>query len=217
MNLIQKYSGVVALVILAIMGLMGMMSGGSTQSGGTTLGSTSCGNITCLSGGLRLVSDAGGDFETDIAAVFNSTVSMATASMSGLLTLDGGLLHSYASATSSTATSVTLKQADIVNFDTVLYTPTVAAVTVTFPASSTLTSMVPNAGDTQDQCWINATSTAAATITFAEGTGVILQVASSTTNIGDQPVRAGGTACFHFIRKTNTDINAVFTRYVDIN
>lgn len=41
-------------------------------------GSTSCANITCLSGGLRLVTGAGGDFEADVASVFNGTFTLGS-------------------------------------------------------------------------------------------------------------------------------------------
>jgi len=54
-------------------------------------GSTSCANITCLSGGLRLVSDAGGDFESDVAAVFNSTVNIVGSFTAATTTFSGGI------------------------------------------------------------------------------------------------------------------------------
>ncbi len=69
MEKIKGYAGVVALVILAIMGLSGAL-----KSGAHLAGSTSCGSITCLAGGLRLVSDLGGDFEVDVASLFTGTM-----------------------------------------------------------------------------------------------------------------------------------------------
>lgn len=72
MNTILKWSGVVALVILAIIGVMKMTG---TKA---VFGSTACSGITCLSGGLRLVSDTGGDFESDVAAIFSSTLRLGT-------------------------------------------------------------------------------------------------------------------------------------------
>ena len=41
-------------------------------------GSTACSGITCLSGGLRLVADAGGDFESDVAVLLSSTFKVGT-------------------------------------------------------------------------------------------------------------------------------------------
>lgn len=153
---------------------------------------------------------------TTTAALTSGALSASTGILSGLLTLDAGQLRSYTNAT-TTGTAVTLKQSDILAYDTVLMTPIVGATTVTFPASSTLTSFVPSAGDMQAQCWVNASSTSAITITFAEGTGINIQVASSTTNLGFPAIQPGGTACFNFVRKTNTDINAAYVRYVDGN
>lgn len=130
---------------------------------------------------------------------------------------DAGILHSYTSSTSTTATTYTLTQADILNYETVLMTPNGGAVTLTLPATSTITSMVPTAGDWQDQCWYNATSTAAATITFAAGTGIDLETASSSIT-GGAPVLsigAGNTGCLKYIRKANTDIVVQFNRFVD--
>lgn len=84
---LTQYAGMVALVILAIMGLTHLFSTKSVSN----FGSTSCGSITCLSGGLRLVADAGGQFESDIAAVFASTVSMASQTVTGNVTVGGTL------------------------------------------------------------------------------------------------------------------------------
>lgn len=50
MDYIQKYSGLVALVILAIMGVSGFFNAGSKM-----FGSVSCQSTTCLTGGLRIL------------------------------------------------------------------------------------------------------------------------------------------------------------------
>lgn len=88
MNEIQKWSGVVALVVLAIIGLVHVFSKGA----GSLAGTTSCGSITCLEGGLRLVSDVGGAFESDIAATFASTVAITGATtLTGSTTETAGI------------------------------------------------------------------------------------------------------------------------------
>lgn len=79
MNLIKEYSGLIALVILAIMGLSGAL-----KSDSHLVGATSCGSITCLAGGLRLVSDLGGTLEVDIASTFTGAMALI-----GNLTLTG--------------------------------------------------------------------------------------------------------------------------------
>lgn len=97
----------VALIAVAIIAI-GAYYYPKMSSGTTLFGSTSCGSITCLSGGLRLVSDAGGDFESDVAAVFNSTAQFlggvtftGAATFTATTTMNGNLNIT----TSDTATS----------------------------------------------------------------------------------------------------------------
>lgn len=95
---ILKWAGVVALVIA----LITIFVPSSVKQ--SVFGSTSCSNITCLAGGLRLVSDLGGDFESDVASVFTSTLAASsTAQVTGQTTLYGGINV----VTSNTATSTT--------------------------------------------------------------------------------------------------------------
>ena len=108
MTFIKEYSGVVALVILAIMLIAGFLGQNSKQ----LFGSTACSGITCLSGGLRLVSDTGGDFESDVATVLGSSLSVAGLStLTGTTTEAAGLISTKASFclelyATSTATKV---------------------------------------------------------------------------------------------------------------
>lgn len=125
----------------------------------------------------------------------------------------GGSIRGNTRST-TTPLSMTLAASDIINYDTVFITPTVSAVTVTFPASSTLKALVPKAGMTAEQCWLNATGTAAINVTFAAGTGIDLEAASTSLVL-----RPGNTTCFKYIRKPATasafDITALITPYVD--
>lgn len=93
MDFVLKYAGVVALVILVIVGATYWLHSSSNSQ---LSGATACSQITCLSGGLRLVADAGGDFETDIAAVFNAGMTTT-----GTTTSNGNVVI----PTSNTATS----------------------------------------------------------------------------------------------------------------
>lgn len=93
MNFIKEWSGVVAVVIIVISFLWGIFH----QASSPALGSTSCGSITCLSGGLRLVTDAGGDFESDVAAVFAST-----ATFTGAATFNGAVTITSTNTATST-------------------------------------------------------------------------------------------------------------------
>lgn len=121
-----------------------------------------------------------------------------TVDANGKVILDGGILYSYTLST-TTGTAVTLKQSDILNYSTILATPIVGATTWTFPASSTLSSFVPLAGDTRIITIVNSTSTAAATLTLAAGTGSSIKLATTTAVIN-----AGSVAQLSCTRKTAT-------------
>lgn len=138
----------------------------------------------------------------------------------GLEQFLGGFLRGNTLAT-TTGTAVTLKASDIVGWDTISVTPIVGATTLTFPASSTLRNLVPKAGNMQETCFYNASSTSSITITFVAGTGMDLETATSTAEIAAvpavlQPLESG---CFKFIRKVATasafDISALYTHFVN--
>lgn len=142
------------------------------------------------------------------AATFSSTASVA-----GLFTMDAGQLKSYTNSTSTTVASLTLVEADLLNYDTILMgTINMSGTTLTLPATSTMTSMVPTAGDIQEVCIHNATSTAA-NITIAAGTGIILRSSSSTP--ADLVIQETDTGCLKFIRQTDTDVSVLLTTWSD--
>lgn len=115
----------------------------------------------------------------------------------------GTIVNGGVNSTSTTATSQTLVQNDI-QYSLVSITPNVGALTLTMPASSTLSNFLPNAGDTFRFAIHNATTTAAATITVAAGTGFLRQMASTTAAIPTL-----GLGSITVTRKVNTDL--VFT------
>lgn len=126
---------------------------------------------------------------------------------------DAGILRSYTNSTSTTATSQTLVQADILNYDTMLITPNTGSLTLTLPASSTLTSVVPSAGDRQDICIVNGTSTAAITIKLAAGTGIDLYTVATSTISGAGgvlPIGPQVMGCVTFVRQADTDVSALY-------
>jgi hypothetical protein len=139
--------------------------------------------------------------------------------LSGLLTLNAGTLHSYPNAT-TTKGNTTLKQSDVDGYDTVLLTANeVGITTLTFPASSTMSTWLPTAGDRQRTCFVNATTTASVQYTFAGGTGTTLLVASSSvTALGSKNIGPQKVGCFEFIRApatpTTFDIIASFTSFI---
>lgn len=93
-----------------------------------------------------------------------------------------------------------------------------AAATFTFPASSTVPDIVPNAGDKQEFCVRNATTTSGIYLTLAGSTGINLTVASSSVSaLGGKVLLSGKVGCITLIRQkataTTFDIDALLTVY----
>lgn len=212
----------IAVGIIAIVGLFTPLGQAVVQKAGQISGVTNYSKLGVIE--LKVGSGCGDGFT--YAGCSGVLVNATSGFVAGLLaTFDAGLTLSYTNSTSTTATAETALAADIANYSTVIMTPNTGAITVTLPASSTLSSFIPTAGDRMDQCWYNATGTAAATITFAAGAGIDLEVASSTgknaqgvasTNL---TIGAGNSGCFTFIRKpanaTTFDIVAELVTFVD--
>lgn len=94
-----------------------------------------------------------------------------------------------------------------------------AASTLTFPASSTIANVVPNAGDRQTFCIRNATTTAALTTILAGSTGVNLLTASSSVSaVGSTKLTTGKVGCITLVRQAKTsttfDIDALLTTFL---
>lgn len=139
----------------------------------------------------------------------------AIPTFSSILQLDAGAVHSYPNSTTTNATQ-TLVAADITNYESIVALPNVGSITLTLPASSTLSAFVPNAGDWQEQCIVNATTTTGIIVTLAGGTGVNLQVASSSVSaVGSLALLPGKTGCIKYFRigagGNSSDINALLT------
>jgi hypothetical protein len=154
------------------------------------------------------------DALTATSAAFSGTLSAAATTISGILRTDAGVTRSYSLATTTSATTYTLTAADIGNYDTIRQTLSGGASTFTLPATSTITALVPTAGDRAETCWLPLTNT----LTFAAGTGIDLMVATSTNNYGgsfDLTIPAGGVGCVQWFRQTDSDITAGLIEYND--
>lgn len=174
----SKYLSVIAIVlaVIAVVFSWGPKSG--TRYAGTT-------NLDALS--------------------LDTTLTVGTTStLGGKVTADGGILLSDVLSTSTPA-SMTLAATDLANYSSILMLPTVGSITVTLPASSTLSSLVPTAGDVWEMTFVNSTTTNAQNITLAGGTGTTLYKATTTAFVAP-----GQVASLKFIRKTNTDIGVFY-------
>ncbi len=162
---------------------------------GAAVGAIDCNSNTCFSS-LGVT----GLFEADGTTIFTGATSF-----SGVTTFTGAIkttsqLTTGGNLATTTNGSETLQQSDLI-YSTISMTPIVAAMTVTLPASSTLTTFLPNAGDSTMINFINASTTAAITITLAGGTGSLLQNASTS-----KIVNPGSQTEIFATRKGNTDI-----------
>ena len=152
-------------------------------------------------------------FTTRVGAVdCNTTTCFTSVGITpGPLALDGTFLLNGAMLASSTVTTGgnlatttsgnTVFTASDFGHSTITMTPIVSAMTATLPASTSLTTFLPNAGDRRCLNIDNGTSTAAATITLAGGTGSLVRNATSTLVIG-----AGKNANLCIFRRSNTDL-----------
>lgn len=111
------------------------------------------------------------------------------------ITLFSGVDFSSTFATTSTGAG-TLSIGDIKERTTILST-NAGALTLTLPASTTMNSFLPKAGDRASLVIVNQGTTL---LTLAGGTGTLLQTASST-----KTVNIGGSATLDIVRKTNSD------------
>ena len=189
----------VAIIVLILVG-------GNNQYGGTT-------NYDDID-----VSDGyavDGTTVIDGSGNVDAAITSSTGTFSSTLTTNGGSIYSYTLSTSSAKTTYTMIQADLLHYNTILATLSGGGTTWTLPASSTITSLVPAAGDRQTQCYLPLTNN----LTFVAGTGIDLKGATSTGVGGpfDRTIKAGGMGCFEFVRQADTDISAGLLEYEDID
>lgn len=121
----------------------------------------------------------------------------------------GNTLTVGGSQTIATSGSGTLL-ASAIQASVLFYNPAAGtgAITLTLPATSSLTAFIPNQGDCQ-QLVINSASTTAGLLTLAGNTGVNLRTASSTLG-----VVGGGDAVIDFCRIAGTQIDAILDAQV---
>ena len=144
------------------------------------------------------------------------TTNFDAVSLSSGLTVAGSTV--FASSTTSgginnvvnASTTVTLTQADLTGYSTInILASTTAASSIVLPASSTLTTLIPNAGDISGYTITNATTTGSVhVLTIAGGTGTTLQISSTTAAL--VPAKTG---YLRLIRLPSTNVIAQFTPF----
>lgn len=143
-----------------------------------------------------------GVLSTSGAATFTGASTFAT------LTQGGGIR-----ATSTVNSAETLLAADFDVENVIAYTLNVQDATLTLPASSTLSSFIPTAGQERSIFIRNASTTAAMDLTLAGGTGMNLLVASSTKVIVGN-TSGSNSARLDFVRRADTDIDVTMSIFL---
>lgn len=196
-----------AVVVVAVIVALSIFSFVSNKTSGVG------GGVTNFGGGISLDSLAvTGDTAFTGALAITGATTLTGATTAGTLTQGGGIR-----ATTTTATSATLLASDFDTENVIDVTPGGASLTLTLPATSTLTSFIPTAGQTRTIYIRNATTTAGIALTIAAGTGVPLKIATSTSSgvviLGDTDGSNYGR--IDFLRKANTDIEALLSIFAD--
>jgi hypothetical protein len=118
-------------------------------------------------------------------------------------------------ATTTAGAAATLVATDMDTENVIEVNNGTPSATITLPATSTLSNIAPNAGDTRT-IWIrNASPTAATSTTLAVGTGMTLKLAASSTVLLVGDTDADNTARIEFVRKADSDFNVYLTKFQD--
>lgn len=213
----QNHLSILIILCLVFLGVSGGNDAplfGRAPSDLTTFGNPVTFSNTQSPGGITLASTTISTLALRGTATFDSgTTFSSTVTQNGVVTANAGRIASYSKASTTSATAYALTQADILHYDTIRQGLTGGATTFTLPATSTLTDLVPAAGDMEEQCWLPLTNN----LIFAAGTGIDLAVATSSSISGafDLTIAAGDVGCLKYIRKTNTDVHVLLTEYAN--
>lgn len=141
-----------------------------------------------------------------------------TSSLTGALTQTGSLTVSGetkvqgftqsggVNATSTTAASETLLEADLLASNVFEVSGQDDGMTLVLPATSTMTTLLSSAGDMREW-WIEFATTTTATLTIAAGTGIDLVAVTANDDVIDN----GEFARLSCYRQTNTDVTCLIS------
>ncbi len=201
--------GALVVLMLLVSGLYfkggsNLLGGGTRMPSGISADSTS--PVTGEVRGTTLTITSTSAFTGLLSAV---TGAFSGAVSTGELTQGGGC-----TASSTTVATETWSQAFMLASNCFTYSGTekAAAITITLPATSTMTTLLPNAGDSRMWFYNPDAYAAATTTTFAAGTGIILYEPD-----GQNVVIAGATsaAILECVRLANTDVLCTVDEVID--
>jgi hypothetical protein len=200
MNKLKSYLPIVTIILLVIV-LIAVLVGGNqpTAMGGNTRFPNSDLSARSYRVSNTEVIDSTGAFTGTVSGTINTsnTLTVSGASDVSTLTQGGGV---RATSTLNSAETLLASDFDVENY--IEYTPNISSVTLTLPATSTLATMIPNAGDTRTIIIENATSTASIDITISAGAGMDLQEPDGQ----DLVISEDNYAILTFWRRSDTDM-----------
>jgi len=201
------------LVVTGATTLTGVLGFGTASS---TAGGTDLLKVSQIQSTTGAISFSDENLTTTGTLAAGATTLSSTLAVGGATTLTGATDASTftqgggITATSTTNATETLLASDFDVENFIDYTPNLNS-TLTLPATSTLSTFIPNAGDMRRVIFRNASSTVAATLTLAAGTGIDLQFVEATG--GDLVLNGLDIGEMTFIRETDTDIIALWNEY----
>ena len=200
-NKIHEWINTALIAVLLIVGLVGF-SNNQPNTGADVYNTRYPHGLNVTADGCYAVDgtcviDSSGNYD---GAITGTTITASGATILDELTQGGSVL-----ATSTTATAITFIASDLLTYSTWEVTPNTASLTYTFPASSTLSALVPTAGDSRTWQIYNATTTSGIDVIFAAGTGSEIKGAGG----GSLTIDEASFGSFTLTRKANSDITII--------
>ena len=144
---------------------------------------------------------------------FTGALSALSGAFSGYLDsnagfVEGGQLTISTTSAAYTLTAAQMKAAKVIS---IADTASSAALALTLPATSTMTTLLPSAGDTQEWIIDNLHSDAATTTTISVGDGMDFD----GTGANDDVVNGGVSARLECFRLVDTNVRCIVEEFVD--
>ena len=159
-----------------------------------------------------------GDIKVDGTTVIDASgnidapITSSTGTFSSILDTNGGFVEGGQLTISTTSATYTLTQAEMQDVKVISIADTEsAAQTFTLPATSTMTTMIPTAGDAQSWIIDNLHTAAATTSTFAAGTGIDIDGLGANDDVINGAV-SGMLVCWRLV---STDVRCSVREHVD--
>ncbi len=147
----------------------------------------------------------------EASEVPESLGAMASPDVYSYLYVHGRFMQgAYMLATSTAGAATTMLASDLMTYSGFDFTPGDAAVTLTLPATSTITGFIGEPGECVDFRIRNLDATAATSTTIAAGTGIDLVENEN----GDVVIEGGNEAQLKFCRELDTDITVYVDEYI---